>query len=151
MSVSSAPPMTPAAAAKSLQACLTLSDPIDGSPPGSTVPGILQAKALEWVAIAFSAYDPSALLIPHDDLLSTKISWRGSRSPQEPQYTQHGSLLSGETVGCFPQLLSGAMAQGRLGTFPAGGPQDVPPGHSRCPRTLVGSQITVNLASKGLL
>ena len=43
-----------AAAAKSLQSCLTLCDPRDGSPPGSTVPGILQARALEWVAIAFS-------------------------------------------------------------------------------------------------
>ena len=43
-----------AAAAKSLQSCLTLCDPIDGSPPGSSVPGILQARTLEWVAIAFS-------------------------------------------------------------------------------------------------
>ena len=43
-----------AAATKSLQLCLTLYDPIDGSPPGSPVPGILQARTLEWVAIAFS-------------------------------------------------------------------------------------------------
>src|SRR5574337_237010 len=43
-----------AAAAKSLQSCLTLCDPIDGSPPGSPVPGILQARTLEWVAIFFS-------------------------------------------------------------------------------------------------
>ena len=43
-----------AAAAKSLQSCLTLCDPIDGSPPGSPVPGILQARTLEWVAISFS-------------------------------------------------------------------------------------------------
>ena len=42
------------AAVKSLQLCLTLCDPIDGSPPGSTVPGILQARTLEWVAISFS-------------------------------------------------------------------------------------------------
>ena len=42
------------AAAKSLQSCLTLCDPTDGSPPGSTVPGILQARTLEWVAISFS-------------------------------------------------------------------------------------------------
>ena len=41
-------------AAKSLQSCPTLCDPIDGSPPGSPVPGILQAKTLEWVAISFS-------------------------------------------------------------------------------------------------
>ena len=43
-----------AAAAKSLQSCPTLCDPIDGSPPGSPVPGILQAKTPEWIAISFS-------------------------------------------------------------------------------------------------
>ena len=43
-----------AAAAKSLQSCPTLCDPMDGSLPGSPVPGILQAKTLEWVAISFS-------------------------------------------------------------------------------------------------
>ena len=42
------------AAAASLQSCPTLFDPIDGSPPGSPVPGILQARTLEWVAIFFS-------------------------------------------------------------------------------------------------
>ena len=42
------------AAAKSLQSCPTLCDPVDGSPPGSPVPGILQARTLEWVAISFS-------------------------------------------------------------------------------------------------
>ena len=44
-----------AAAAKSLQSCPTLCNPIDGSPPGSPVPGILQARTLEWVAISFSS------------------------------------------------------------------------------------------------
>ena len=43
-----------AAAAKSLQSCPTLCDPRDGSPPGSPIPGILQARTLEWVAISFS-------------------------------------------------------------------------------------------------
>ena len=47
-----------AAAAKSLQSCLTLDDPIDGSPPGSLIPGILQARVLEWGAIAFSGRSP---------------------------------------------------------------------------------------------
>ena len=49
-------PSTPydAAAAKLLQTCPTLCDPIDGSQPGSPVPGILQARTLEWVAISFS-------------------------------------------------------------------------------------------------
>ena len=45
---------TAAATAKSLQSCPTLCDPIDSSPPGSPVPGILQARTLEWVAISFS-------------------------------------------------------------------------------------------------
>ena len=43
-----------AAAAESLQSCPTLCDPIDDSPPGSSVPGILQVRVLEWIAIAFS-------------------------------------------------------------------------------------------------
>ena len=47
-------PWPAAAAAKSLQSCPTLCDPIDGSPPGFPVPGILQARTLEWVAISFS-------------------------------------------------------------------------------------------------
>ena len=46
--------LSAAAAAKSLQSCSTLRDPIDGSPPGSAAPGILQARTLEWVAISFS-------------------------------------------------------------------------------------------------
>jgi len=48
--------MYAAAAAKSRQSYPTLCDPIDGSPPGSSVPGILQARVLEWGAIAFSEY-----------------------------------------------------------------------------------------------
>ena len=51
-SLPSEPPA--AAAAKSLQLCPTLCDPMDGSPPGSAVPGILQARTLEWAAISFS-------------------------------------------------------------------------------------------------
>ena len=47
-------PRSAAAAAKSLQLCPTLCDPIDGSPPDSPIPGILQARTLEWVAISFS-------------------------------------------------------------------------------------------------
>ena len=46
--------LTATATAKSLQSCPTLCDPIDGSPPGAPVPGILQARTLEWVAISFS-------------------------------------------------------------------------------------------------
>ena len=51
---SPSPEPVAAAAAKSLQSCPTLCHPIDGSPPGSPVPGILQARTLEWVAISFS-------------------------------------------------------------------------------------------------
>ena len=47
-------PLCCSAAAESLQSCPTLCDPIDGSPLGSAVPGILQARTLEWVAISFS-------------------------------------------------------------------------------------------------
>ena len=52
-----------AAAAKSLQSCSTLCDPIDGSPPGSPVPGIFQARVLEWGAIAFSDENIGGLLL----------------------------------------------------------------------------------------
>ena len=51
-----------AAAAESLQACLTLCDPIDSSPPGSSVPGILQARVLQWVAVSLSRVLPTTLL-----------------------------------------------------------------------------------------
>ena len=53
-----------AATAKSLQSCPTLCDPIDGSPPGSPVPGILQARTLEWDAIAFSAIKTEDINLP---------------------------------------------------------------------------------------
>ena len=63
-----------AAAAKSPQSCLTLCDPIDGSPPGSTVPGTLQARTLEWVAISFSnagKWKVKVKLLSHVRLFST--------------------------------------------------------------------------------
>ena len=71
-----------AAAAKSLQSCPTLWDPIDGSPPDSPIPGILQARTLEWVVISFSN--------------AWKWKWKGSRSvvsdsvrPHRWQSTRH--------------------------------------------------------------
>ena len=60
-----------AAAAKSHQSCPTLCDPIDGSPPGSPIAGILQARTLEWVAISFSSawkWKWSRCLTPHDPM-----------------------------------------------------------------------------------
>ena len=65
-----------AAAAKSLQSCLTLWDPIDGSPPACPVPGILQARTLEWVAISFSNV--------------WKWKWKGSRSVVSNSSRLHG-------------------------------------------------------------
>ena len=60
----SAPCVPAAAAAKSLQSCPTLCDPIDGSPAGSPVPGILQARTLEWVPLSYSACIPSGCISP---------------------------------------------------------------------------------------
>ena len=63
-----------AAAAKLLQSCPTLCDPIDGSPPGSSVHGILQARTLEWVAISFSnawKWEVKVKLLSHVRLLAT--------------------------------------------------------------------------------
>ena len=58
-----------AAAANSLQSCPTLCDPIGGSPPGSPIPGILQARTLEWVAISFSRRKKRVVEI-------NSLSWR---------------------------------------------------------------------------
>ena len=63
-------------AAKSLQSCLTLCDPIDSSPPGFPVPGILQARTLEWVAISFSN--------------AWKWQWKWSRSVASDSVRPHG-------------------------------------------------------------
>ena len=68
-----------AAAAKSLQSCPTLCDPIAGSPPGSPVPGILQARTLEWVTISFSnawKWKVKVKLLSHVRLLATP--WTGA-------------------------------------------------------------------------
>ena len=61
--------------AKSLQSCPTLCDPIDGSPPGSPIPGILQARTLEWLAISFSnagKWKVKVKLLSHFELLATQ-------------------------------------------------------------------------------
>ena len=64
---------TAAAAAKSFHSCPTLCDPIDGSPPGSPGPGILQARILEWVATAFSKISPRYLLFIIDPIFANII------------------------------------------------------------------------------
>ena len=68
----------PAAAAKSLQSCPTLCDPIDSSPPGSPVPGILQARTLEWVATSFSKEQDRVLLKEKnclDAIAARRLRW----------------------------------------------------------------------------
>ena len=63
-----------AAAAKSLQSCQTLCNPTDGSPPGSPIPGILQARTLEWAAISFSnawKWKVKVKSLSHAQLLAT--------------------------------------------------------------------------------
>ena len=72
------------AAAKSLQSHLTLCDPMDGSPPGSPVPGILQARTLEWVAISFSnawKWKVKVKLLSHVRLLATPWTAAYQASP----------------------------------------------------------------------
>ena len=69
-----------AAAAKSLQSCPTLCDPIDGSPPGSSVPEILQARTLEWVAISLS--NQLRANLEHNLMQpSVRIQWFGASLP----------------------------------------------------------------------
>ena len=66
-----------AATAKLLQSCPTLCDPTDGSPPGSPVPGILQARTLEWVAISFSRVGPQSSQIHRDRKLEQWLPGAG--------------------------------------------------------------------------
>ena len=86
------------AAAKLLQSCPTLCDPIDGSQPGSAMPGILQARTLEWVAISFSNLD--SILKSRDITLPTKDDpegWYGEGQwwlqDGEHVYTHGGFML----------------------------------------------------------
>ena len=103
-----------AAAAKSLQSCLTLCDPIDGSPRGSPIPGILQARTLEWVAISFSnawKWKVKVKSLSHVRLLST------------PWTTDHQALrpwdFPGKStgVGCHCLLRSIPLLVDNLGYF----------------------------------
>ena len=73
-----------AAAAKSLQSCPTLCDPTDGSPPGSPVPGIIQARILEWVAISFSNTSLQIREITSDCVKGLE----SFQSPSEPPQSQ---------------------------------------------------------------
>ena len=97
-----------AAAAKSLLSCQTLCDPIDGSPPGSPVPGILQARTLEWVAIFFS----------YTGLIHIKCSLRRERAVPLCRTHRHSITPWGPQAGQGrPYFCLGAAARtpGRLG------------------------------------
>ena len=95
-----------AAAAKSLQSCLTLWDPIDGSPPGSPVPGILQARTLEWVAISFSnarKWKVKVKLLSRVRLIATP--W--TTAYQAPLSVGFSSKSIGVGCHCFPKAIWG--------------------------------------------
>ena len=86
-----------AAAAKSFQSCPTLCDPIDGSPPGSLVPGILQARTLEWAAISvheFHSGEVMAKFLPFQSLLMLLRSWLQTTPPHQqcPELGARGLL-----------------------------------------------------------
>ena len=91
-----------AAAAKSLQSCLTLCYPMDSSPPGSSVPGILQARTLEWVAISFSNACMHAKLLQ----LSPTLCDPMDSSPQGSSV--HGTLQARILEWVFPPMDDGA-------------------------------------------
>ena len=85
-----------AAAAKSLQSCPTLCDPIDGSPPGSPIPGILQERTLEWVAISFSnawKWKVKVTLLSRAQLLVTP--WTGAHQAPPPMGFSRQEYRSG--------------------------------------------------------
>jgi len=96
-----------AAAAKSLQSCPTLCDPIDGSPPGSPIPGILQARTLEWVAISFSNI---ICAIFEYGLIDPKFEVRLSKNVKEEKLIQKVLLRvwcvrQEGVMGAVPKLL----------------------------------------------
>ena len=89
-----------AAAAKSLQSCPTLCDPIDGSPPGSPIPGILKARTLEWVAISFSKWPLPTAISQRRKLLGGsegRVGGGGFTSPTHPSPAHAGPCGSPPT------------------------------------------------------
>ena len=102
------PPWYTAATAKSLQSCPTLCDPIDGSPPGSPVPGILQARTLEWVVISTLAF-----LSPNPERQEINSTW-----PAKIEYPSLGwlwCLKDTELLRSTPVLRGAILRQGESG------------------------------------
>ena len=92
------------AAAKSLQSCLTLWDPIDGSPPGSPIPGILQARTLEWVAISFSnAWKRKVKVKSLSRVHSSQTPWTAAH--QAPLSMDFPRTSTGVGCHCLLQIL----------------------------------------------
>ena len=104
------------ATAKSLQSCPTLCDPIDGSPPGFPVPGILQARTMEWVAISFSSarkWKVNVKLLSRIQLLATP--WTAAHQAPPPMGFSRQEYWSGVPLPSTPQvLLSGYLINTNL-------------------------------------
>ena len=110
------------AAAKSLQSCLTVCDPTDGSPPGSAIPGILQARILEWVAISFSTFSPDSplkqILSSFTSLVTQMVKYLPAM--QETPGSIPGSGKSPGEGNCNPLQYSGlenSLARGAMEGF----------------------------------
>ena len=108
---------TAAAAAKSLQSCLTLCDPIDGSSPGSPIPGILQARTLEWVVISFSHVIANTLFQQWRPARGAVFShlWKGAdiqRQSLKWGCVNSSSFLSGGYRGLWLKEMTAGMGLG---------------------------------------
>ena len=96
-----------AAAAKSLQSCPTLCDPIDGSPPGSPIPGILQARTLEWVAISFSnAWKWKAKVKSLSHVRPSATPWAAAHQAPPSMELSRQEDWSGVPSPHYPSLIS---------------------------------------------
>ena len=127
-----------AAAAKSLQLCPTLCDPIEGSPPGSPVPGILQARTLEWVAISFSnawKWKMKVKSLSHFRLFATP--WTAAYQAPPSMGFPRQEYWSGVPLPSLPHLLG--LLNGQVDSLPAelSGKSSVREGHTFYKRTVI--------------
>ena len=109
------------AAAKSLQSCPTLCDPIDGSPPGSAVPGILQARTLEWVAISFSnAWKWKLKVKSLSHVLLFATAWTAAHQAPPSMGFSRQEYWSGVPLPFASSLIPTLVLHGRSCPLPAG-------------------------------